>query len=243
MIEPWKRKEVIGDATLYLGDCLEILPTLPKVDAVITDPPFSEYPHGNAKSNRGVGHGNKAIDFGAIDFGAIDFGAIERVLAACGGLCDGWFISAMDWRHIAEVAKSAPAPWEFVRFGVWVKSNPMPQISADRPANGWDGILYLHNSAKRKSWNGGGQHGNYIGPVITDGQHPTAKPVGLCEKWVRNFTNARQTILDPFMGSGTTGVACMNLGRKFIGIEIEPKYFEIACERIENAQRQQRMFA
>lgn len=73
-------------------------------------------------------------------------------------------------------------------------------------------------------------------------QHPTQKPVELME-WCLAFVPNAQTILDPFMGSGTTGVACMNLGRKFIGIEIEPKYFDIACERIDQAQRQARMFA
>ena len=70
--------------------------------------------------------------------------------------------------------------------------------------------------------------------------HPTQKPVRVM-KWAMEFTSG--TVLDPFMGSGTTGVACMNLGRKFIGIEIEPKYFDIACERIENAQRQGRLIA
>jgi site-specific DNA-methyltransferase (adenine-specific)/modification methylase len=75
------------------------------------------------------------------------------------------------------------------------------------------------------------------------GDHPTQKPIGVME-WVINHVPAPcQTVLDPFMGSGTTGVACMNLGRSFIGIEKEPKYFEIACRRITDAQRQQRMFA
>jgi site-specific DNA-methyltransferase (adenine-specific) len=77
-------------------------------------------------------------------------------------------------------------------------------------------------------------------PRTANEHHPTEKPVqlmGAIIKWTSGL------VLDPFMGSGTTGVACMNLGRKFIGIEIEPKYFDIACERIENAQRQVRMFA
>lgn len=72
--------------------------------------------------------------------------------------------------------------------------------------------------------------------------HPTTKPIELM-RWCADWMGNPDVVLDPFMGSGTTGVACMNLGRKFIGIEIEPKYFDIACERIENAQRQARMFA
>ena len=236
------RKEVIGNATLYLGDCLEILPTLDKVDSVITDPPYSDITHNNAKSNKG-GFGAKAIDFKAIDFKAIDFKAIEGLLDACSLLCDSWIIANMDWRHIAQLEFKKHDFYELIRFGVWVKTNPMPQISADRPANGWDGIAYIYPRNKKKVWNGGGCHGNWSGSVITNGDHPTGKPVDMVSSWVTRFTNHGDAILDPFMGSGTTGVACMNLGRKFIGIEIEPKYFDIACERIDQSQRQQRMFA
>lgn len=74
-----------------------------------------------------------------------------------------------------------------------------------------------------------------------EGEHPNEKPVELCEHFIDLTTNAGELVLDPFMGSGTTGVACMNLGRKFIGIEIERKYFDIGCRRIEDAQRQQRL--
>ena len=130
-----------------------------------------------------------------------------------------------------------------MRFGVWIKTNPMPQISADRPSQGWEGIVYMHStSGKKKRWNGGGQHGNYIGPVITDGAHPTGKPVPLFTGFVERFTDRGDIILDPFMGSGTTGVAAIQMGRKFIGIEREPKYFDIACKRIEHACAQGRLF-
>ena len=76
----------------------------------------------------------------------------------------------------------------------------------------------------------------------TEGEHPTQKPIALVLKWLEQFTDNQETILDPFMGSGTTGVACVNLGRKFIGIEREPKYFDIACRRIEQAYSQPRLF-
>ena len=150
----------------------------------------------------------------------------------CGQLCDRWFIAMMDWRHIAKLEAKCPEPWQFVRFGVWVKTNPMPQISADRPANGWDGIAYLHNAATKKAWNGGGRHGNWIGPVVTDGAHPTGKPLDFISSLVSMFTNPGATILDPFMGSGTTLRATKDLGRKAIGIEIEEKYCEIAVKRL-----------
>ena len=229
-------KEQIGDATLYLGDCMEVLPTLDKVDAVITDPPYSENTHSNAKSNAG-GSGAKAIDFKAIDFKAI-----ESLLDQCSTLCDGWVIANMDWKHIAQLEFQKHHFYELIRFGVWVKTNPMPQISADRPANGWDGIAYIYPQNKKKAWNGGGCHGNWTGPVITNGDHPTGKPVDMVSSWVTRFTHHKQTILDPFMGSGTTGVAAIQLGRKFIGIEREPKYFDIACKRIEQAFAQRTLF-
>lgn len=228
---------IIGNAHLYLADCMDVLPTLGKVDAVITDPPYSDKTHNNAKSNAGGEGGAKAIDFKAIDFKAIDL-----LLSACANICDGWVIANMDWRHIAGLEFNQHEFYELIRFGVWVKTNPMPQISADRPANGWDGIAYLYPKGKKKQWNGGGSHGNWIGPVITNGDHPTGKPVGMVSQWVERFTTPEQTILDPFMGSGTTGVAAVQMGRKFIGIEREPSYFDIACKRIEQAQQQTDMF-
>ena len=231
------QKVTIGDATLYCADCMDVLPTLERVDAVITDPPYSDSTHNNAKSNAGGGGGAKAIDFKAIDFKAI-----ETLLDSCAALCDGWIIANMDWRHIAQLEFQKHHFYELIRFGVWVKTNPMPQISADRPANGWDGIAYIYPKNKKKTWFGGGCHGNWTGPVITNGDHPTGKPVDMVQSWVTRFTERSQTILDPFMGSGTTGVAAIQLGRKFIGIERESKYFDIACKRIEQAVAQGQLF-
>ena len=72
--------------------------------------------------------------------------------------------------------------------------------------------------------------------------HPTQKPVGLLKHWVVDFSDEGELILDPFMGSGTTGVAAVQMGRAFVGIEQNPRYFEIACKRIEDAQRQGSLF-
>lgn len=230
--QPWPPQGVepyYADSSVCLihGDCREILPTLDAVDHVITDPPFSAYTHGNAKSNRDKGYGNEAIDFEAIDFEAI-----KEILSALGSRCQRWLIATMDWRHIARLEQETPEPWEFVRFGVWVKTNPMPQISADRPANGWDGIAYLHNRGEKKRWNGGGQHGNWIGPVVTDGLHPTAKPLDFVQRLVLQHTDADDLILDPFAGSGTTALAAKMLGRRCILIERDEKYCEVAARRL-----------
>lgn len=231
-------KVVIGNAELYLGDCMEVLPTLGKVDAVITDPPYGEQTHANAKSNRGSGSGRKTIDFNSLTPDEL-----RDILRQCAALCDRWTVATMEWRHIAEFDRYPPDGLELIRFGVWVKTNPMPQISADRPAQGWEGIAYMHaKSRQKKRWNAGGAHGNYIGPVITDGNHPTGKPLPLFSGFIQNFTEQGDMVLDPFMGSGTTGVAAIQMGRKFIGIEREPAYFEIACKRIKLAVAQGDLF-
>ena len=128
----------------------------------------------------------------------------------------------MEWRHIASLEADPPAGLRFMRFGVWVKANGMPQISADRPAQGWEAIAYLHNVASRPRWNGGGRSGNYVLP-IEQGEHPTTKPMPMFCSLVDRFTEDGDTIPDPFMGSGTTLVAAKLLGRRAIGIEIEEK--------------------
>ena len=218
--------------TIYHGECEDVLPTIANGDAFITDPPFSDSTHNNAQSNRGGEGARKAIDFQAIDFQAIDFQAIDFVLRQAERICRGWFIAFMDWRHIMQLEFAPDTFWELVRFGVWVKTNPMPQLSADRPANGWDGIAYCYPRGQKKSWHGGGAHGNWIGPVITNGDHPTGKPLDLLSVMVERFTDPGQMIIDPFMGSGTTLRAAKNLGRKAIGIERQEKYCEVAARRM-----------
>lgn len=214
--------------TIFHADCREVIPALGVVDHVISDPPFSEETHTRARSNRGQGKDPvSAIDFSAIDFSAIDF-----LLGSLADKCRRWFIATMDWRHIAQLEKTAPEAWEFVRFGVWVKTNPMPQLTADRPANGWDGICYLHHRGTKKRWNGGGTHGNWIGPVITNGLHPTGKPLELMERLVAMHSDEGELILDPFGGSGTTALAAKNLKRRCILIERDEKYCEVSARRL-----------
>jgi len=226
MSEPWKRREVIGDATLYLGDCLEILPTLPKVDAVITDPPYGM--GWNTDSTRFTGGQHKR-----------------------GEGRDDWGVIAQD------ATPFDPSPWlQFDRVVMWGANHYAQRLPVGTTLV-WikkaDHLFESFLSDAEVGWQKGG-HGVYchrkqFPPPSrmaeyngVDVAHPTQKPVGLMG-WCIERLQRPDTVLDPFMGSGTTGVACMNLGRKFIGIEIEPKYFDIACERIENAQRQARMFA
>ena len=202
------RIETIGDATLYLGDCLEILPTLGKVDAVITDPPY-----GIArvmKGGKGTGHWTLLSDGNPWDHEAPD---LEFLMGAAN-------------HFVIWGGNYFPLPPSRCWF-VWDKQNAVPTMgqcelawtNADRPI-------------QRFSWP--------VGRVNFG--HPTEKPIELIE-WTVTQSRTTGDVCDPFMGSGTTGVACANLGRKFIGVEIERKYFDIACERIDNAYRQKRMFA
>lgn len=239
---PWKRKEVIGDATLYLGDCLAILPHLPKVDAVITDPPYADRTHVGAKTNKREnapeGYAQGAANL--ITFPAINDERFVSICRAALGIARRWVVMTCDHRHAA-----LTFDWpEHIRLGVWVKIAPMPQITGDRPGSGHETVLILHNPGK-KQWNGGGRAAVWTHTVIKDPKQvfvPSQKPIKLVTDFVNDFTCAGETVLDPFMGGATTAVACVNMGRSFVGVEIDPERFSIACERITNAYRQERMF-
>jgi site-specific DNA-methyltransferase (adenine-specific)/modification methylase len=211
------RVETIGNATLCLGDCLEILPTLPKVDAVITDPPY------------GIGYRPyqaNAIKRTSIIGDDAPFDPAPLLSIPCGAIII-W--GANNFAHA-------------LPRGGWLCWDKRTNEAADKCLGSPFELAWVSNRKKYKIARI--QHG---GAINADGhglrrEHPTQKPIALME-WCIKQAGDPDTILDPFMGSGTTGVACMNLGRKFIGIEIEPKYFDIACRRIEDAQRQQRLFA
>jgi site-specific DNA-methyltransferase (adenine-specific) len=202
------REEIIGRARLILGDCRDILPTLGKVDAVVTDPPY------------GIG-----------------FGASHTKWSANRDTHLGqWDAEIPDILPILECGKEAIV-WGGERFSLpvrrrwltWVKPDAAPTFastefawtSQDKPARHF---VYAVGAVNQER----------VG-------HPTQKPLRLM-KWCLGFIPDAQTILDPFMGSGTTGVAAVEMGRDFIGIERDPEYFRIACKRIEDAQRQGDLF-
>lgn len=231
------RKEVIGNATLYLGDCREILPTLPKVDVVVTDPPYSARTHAGARTAVNNNDGGRVlVTFDSLD--AAQFEAVARMLLAA---AERWVVMTCDHAHAALLFD-----WpEFVRLGAWVKHAPMPQLTGDRPASGHESIAILHGAGKKR-WNGGSKAAIWRHTVLknpADCLVPTQKPLPLVADLVADFTEAGATVCDPFMGSGTTGEACLDQGRSFIGIEADEVRFNIACRRIEDAHRQARMFA
>jgi len=218
-------RKQIESSTLFCGDAFQIMPTLGDVDCIISDPPYNAKTHKGARASR--------IDFDSItDAQFIEF---------CGNAvaqARRWVVMSCAWQHAAELEK-AGVP--LVRLGIWHKPNGSPQFTGDRPGMGWEAIAILHRQG-RKHWNGGGHHAVWVCNV-EHGEHPTQKPLKLVMDWVSKFTDPNEIILDPFMGSGTTGVACAKLGRRFIGIEKRPDYFELACHRIADVHRQIDMFA
>ncbi len=203
---------IIGNATLYLGDCRDVLPTLGKVDAVVTDPPY------------GIGMAKKKAH-----------SSIAQN--------DKW--PDLDWDDcrppnelLVAVSKAAPV------VAIW-GGNYFADLLP--PSSGWlswrkpqaeTGFSLADIELCWTNLNFAARCRTYARRDGND--HPTQKPVPIM-MWTLDYIKG-ETILDPFMGSGTTGVAAVQMGRRFIGIEREPKYFDIACKRIEDAQRQGDMF-
>jgi site-specific DNA-methyltransferase (adenine-specific) len=226
----------IGDATLYHADCRDVLPTLANIDVVITDPPYGARTHAGARTG-GSGRADPTSGkLALIDFDSLPDEVFLPLCVQLVGISRRWVVMSCEWRHAAQLEESEI----LVRLGVWIKRNGAPQFTGDRPGVGWEAISCLHRPG-RKRWNGGGHHAVWDVPKV-DGFHPTGKPIALLAKWVEQFTDVGETVLDPFMGSGTTGVACIQSGRAFTGIERERKYFDVACERISRAQAQGVLF-
>lgn len=160
--------------------------------------------------------------------------------------CEGWFIAFCTVEGAFEWAQAINAsPMKYKRACAWVKPDSTPQLNGQGPAQGYECFVCAWNGSGHARWNAGGKRGVYTHCVNNSerhGEHPTEKPRRLMAEIIGDFTNDGETILDPFMGSGTTGVAAVQMGRDFIGIEREERYFEIACRRIEEAQRQGDLF-
>ena len=232
----------IGRATLYLGDCLTL--DLPRVDHIITDPPYERIMHDSKSGIKGLVRPDGSHHWKPLDFAPID--DIRSEVVAMGGQCDGWFIAFCTVEGVARWADAINvSPMKYKRACVWVKPDSTPQMNGQGPAQGAENFVCAWAGTGFAKWNGGGKRGVYThcvnGPE-RDGRHPTEKPRKLMAELVADFTMPQQTILDPFMGSGTTGVAAVQAGRNFIGVEMNPDYFAIACERIEAAQRQADLF-
>jgi site-specific DNA-methyltransferase (adenine-specific) len=208
------RVETIGDATLYLGDCMDVLPALGQVDAVITDPPYG-------------------INAGQMSLGKWATSRMEK----------------LDWDKVAPSADVLEAVLRAGKKAVLFGGNyfglpPTRNFLVWDKGAGFKGRDFAECEFAWCSWDANARSLTYD-PLARgdykDKQHPTQKPVSVM-LWAIQHAGDAATILDPFMGSGSTGVAAVQLGRKFIGIERELKYFDVACKRIEQANAQQPLF-
>jgi site-specific DNA-methyltransferase (adenine-specific) len=224
------------------GNCLDGvigLPTLPDkaVDVVITDPPYEAEAH---TSQRLVAREHGRLEVEPLTFPPITEEERYASAAEMVRLARRWILvfcqveAAMKWRQALEAAGAV-----YKRTCVWIKPDGKPQYSGDRPGIGYESIVACHPPG-RSTWNGGGSHGVFTMNKGGDARtgHQTQKPVALMERLVRLFSNKGELVLDPFAGSGTTGVAAIRNGRRFLGWEVNSSYFEIARRRLENAREQ-----
>lgn len=220
---------------LFKGDCLEVMKLIPdgSVDAIITDPPYNI-----AQKNNFTSMGRRGIDFGEWDKGFDLFSYIDLLPRICSK--DANLVIFNDWKNVGEIAKYArDKGFEIKDMLRWEKSNPMPRNRDRRFVVDYEVAIWL-TASKKSKWVFNRQSDNYDRPLFRGAlvpqsektEHTTQKPLWLMETIIKTLTNEQQTILDPFMGSGSTGVAAVNTGRRFIGIEMDDKYFEIAEQRI-----------
>ena len=207
--------ETIGNATLYLGDCREILPTIGAVDAVVTDPPYgiSWKPRINHRDSPWIDN---------VPFEPSDFLSIGK-----------WHLF---WgaQYFADRLPTSESWCSWVKRPIGFSDDTRTYATVELAWSDWGKARHIIHV-----WDGGKRAGAAENRTFC---HPSQKPIEVMEWCLRSLPDLARTILDPFMGSGTTGVACARLGRRFIGIEIEPRYFDIACRRIENAYKQADLF-
>ena len=233
----------IGDASLYRGDCREVLAAIPSGDAVVTDPPYEVTPtsithytdpgmiKGGWMSERYPVNESRMFEVPAFE------SWMEVVFGSCAADADAYFMAndkqMVDMRSAAEAVG-----WKFHNLLVWQKPNGIP--------NRWyfkdcEFALYMWRG-KAKTIRQPSSTQTFRSGHVRDRRHNSEKPVDLIAHYVANSSDPGSLVLDPFMGVGTTGVACARLGRRFVGIEIDPDYFRIACERIEAAYDQGDLF-
>lgn len=222
----YARKEIIGDCTLYCGDCRDILPTLGKIDAVVTDPPYGiDFgKQGSFSALHGWGDWRENVKWDAERPSADIFNLILSSSTAQiiwgGNYFTDYLPPSMQWLI-----------WDKAQRGFSLADFEMAWTSEQKASR-----IFTYGRGNEKGFAPKSKENKeYVSC------HPTQKPVQVM-LWCLGFLPAAQTILDPFMGSGTTGVACVKLGRKFIGVELEERYFQIACKRIEDAYKQPDFF-
>jgi site-specific DNA-methyltransferase (adenine-specific) len=224
---------------VHEGDCVAGMAALPDrtADVVITDPPYEAEAH---TSQRLVARSGGRLEVEPLTFPPITEELRVESARQMARLARRWILvfcqveAAMKWRAALEASGAV-----YKRTCQWIKPDGKPQYSGDRPGIGYESIVACH-APGRSSWNGGGSHGVFIVNKGGDERtgHQTQKPLALMEVLVRLFSDRGELILDPFAGSGTTGVAAVRQGRRFLGWEMNPAYAAVTRRRLGNAREQ-----
>lgn len=225
---------VIGDATLYQADCREVFPHIGRVDAVITDPPYSERTHS--------GHDASGAGRSELGYAFLSIQEAERLAAMYASLCDGWIVWMTDHTLAPEISRALSEHGRYVFAPLpYFHAGRSVRLTGDGPCSWTDWIIAARTKAQSK-W--GTLPGGYVAMRGWDDKaRMGGKPTALMDCIVRDYSRLGDLILDSHMGAGTTGVSAIRAGRKFIGCEIDPEIFDLACRRIEQAVVQGQLFA
>ena len=237
----WREENLAEGVRLICGDCREILPTLAGIKHIVTDPPYEDELHkamGRIRRN----DGQEMIQ--TLGFDGIN-ATRDELATGLVAASNGWliiFTLAEGVRAWRDPMQAAGAKWDTTL--AWVKPDASPRFNGQGAARGFECAVTAWCGAGYRKWNAGGKRGIYTHCVNTkrQGEHPTEKPLPLMAELLRDYTQAGELICDPFMGSGTTGIAAVKLGRQFIGIEQDPKWFDLSCRRIGAALKQPDFF-
>jgi site-specific DNA-methyltransferase (adenine-specific) len=247
------RKEIIGNCELYLGDALEVLVSLDRdcADAIVTDPPYCSGAATEANKGSATHQGLRAETikdqrfkwFPADNMTTSGLTWLMRSLSVESARIvndGGSMLVFCDWRMSTNLAPAMEsAGWRLRNLCIWNKGH-FGLGTGFRPQH----EMIIHLTKRAPVFHHAG-YGNVLDCPRTgaEREHPTAKPIDLMRALVEVVAGPGALVIDPFMGSGTTGVAAVNLGRRFIGVEVDPANFEIACRRIGTATKEPMLMA
>lgn len=232
----YQRKEVIGAATLYLGSCEDVLPGLIGIDHIICDPPHSDRTHSNHDDASHRREGRSELSYAALT--PADVEALAGAFHQTGA---GWIVWLTDFelanharRTLGALGRTTFVPLPYYHPGRSIR------MAGDGPSS-WTDLIVVARTKEHLRW--GTLPGGYVaGAGWDDKARMGGKPTRLMQMLVADYSRSGELVCDPFMGAGTTGVACVKEGRRFIGIEIDEAAFDLSCRRIEDAQRQGQLF-
>lgn len=233
--------------SIFAGDCLDWLAAMPDASADVTmaDPPYSEHVHarsrsGNSKTLRnpnGSRSARKAPLSRDLGFASLTPTLQRDVACEMARVTRRWINVFCDVEQVSPwIYALQGAGLDYVRTCAWVKPNCSPQFTGDRPGSGFEAVVCAHRKGMKR-WNGGGHRGVFV-HNIENGRggsrlHKTEKPIPLMMELIELFSERDELVIDPFAGSGSTGIACLRTGRRFAGAELDEAMAHTANERIE----------